>query len=257
MTDTQISDERLMAFADGQSDPEEAAIIEAAITGDPALAKRVDMFRETAARLSALAKATTPTVSAEAEARIRSLADASAEEAGPTALEFTPRQREVTKTPRRDWYQLPLAASLFLAIGVAGTYFAMKGGQTNGAPDLQVAGLKHPAVTSALDSLPSGARQSTTGGGEVALIASFTNAAGEFCREFELAQPDRRTVVSVACHGKEGWDVRLAIAAAPAADTGYAPASSLETLDAYLSASQASAPLDEQAEQEALDAIQE
>ena len=149
-----------------------------------------------------------------------------------------------------SWMQLPLVASLFLAIGVAGTYYVTDRGDV---ADLQVAGLSHPAVKSALGTLPSGARQPVDEAGEIALIASFTNADGELCREFELDHPERRTIVSVACHAPSGWDVRLAIAAAPVADTGYAPASSLETLDAYLSATQASAPLEAEAEAEALE----
>ncbi len=256
MTDMQISDERLMAFADGQCDLEEAAVIEAAIARDPALAERVDMFRETAARLSDLATATRPTVSAEIEAQVRSLAALKNEGDAPTVVDFAEHQDARAERPKPRWYQLPLAASLSLAIGAAGTYLILGAGQPNGVPDLQVAGLEHPSVATALNTLPSGARQSTTGGGEVALIASFTNAVGEFCREFELDQPDRRTIVSVACHDSAGWDVRLAIAAAPVADTGYAPASSLETLDAYLTATEASAPMSEDDEQKALVGLQ-
>ncbi|MEO1140431.1 MAG: hypothetical protein AAFW87_13355 [Pseudomonadota bacterium] len=248
MTEKQFTDEQLMAFADGLADPQDTAAIEAAVANDAALAGRVDMFRQTTVHLSELAAARIVDVPEALEAKVREMAMASDAENDTKVVEFA----QMRAQSRPSWYQMPLAASLFLAIGVAGTYFVLQPAIGTNTADLQVAGLNHPSVKSALNGLPSGARQPTTDGGEVALIASFTNADGEICREFELDHPDRQAIVSVACHDSAGWNVRLAIAAAPVAETGYAPASSLETLDAYLSATQASAPMEAEAEIEAL-----
>lgn len=253
-----MTDERLMAFADGMADPEESAIIETAIAEDADLAQRVAMFRQTAARLSDLAAAKTPVVPSEIEMRLRALASQSEADVPPPVVDLAQhREKRSLFRGGSGWHQLPLAASLFIAIGAAGTYFAMSVGPSETAVDLQVAGLTHPSIKTALDSLPSGTRQATPSGGEVEVIASFTNSDGEFCREIELDHPDRRTIVSVACHTGQEWDVRLAIAAAPVLETGYAPASSLETLDAYLTATHASAPLDQEAEQLELNSLKD
>ena len=58
-------------------------------------------------------------------------------------------------------------------------------------------------------------------------------------------------MVSVACRSEEQWQVRFTVAAA-GADDGYAPASSLEALDAYLSAIGAGEPLSVDNEQTVL-----
>jgi hypothetical protein len=60
--------------------------------------------------------------------------------------------------------------------------------------------------------------------------------------------------VAVACHGGGAWDVPFTVAAGQA-DGGYAPASSLEALDAYLAAVGAGPPLEPAAEREALSAV--
>lgn len=248
MTEMQFTDEQLMAFADGVADPNDAAKIEAAMAKDADIARRVSMFRQTASRLSDLAAAQSARVPDTLVTKVQELARTSNKHTDPNVIDLA----DARAKPRSSWIGLPLAASVFLAIGAAVTYFALDRGGSGTTADLQVAGLNHPAVKTALDTLPSGAREDVADAGEIALIATFTNADDEICREFELDHPERRTIVSVACHDGAGWDVRLAIAAAPAADTGYAPASSLETLEAYLSATQASAPLTVDAEVDAL-----
>lgn len=79
-------------------------------------------------------------------------------------------------------------------------------------------------------------------GGEIEAIASFRNAEGEVCREIELARGGGETVVSVACRAEDGWRSRFAVVTG-AGGTGFAPASSLDTLDTYLGAIGAGAPL--------------
>ncbi|MGC9419900.1 MAG: anti-sigma factor family protein, partial [Rhodovulum sp.] len=91
-------------------------------------------------------------------------------------------------------------------------------------------------------------------GGEVEVIASFRNVDGELCREFEHDGPDRVTVVSVACRAVDRWQPRFAVIAG-AADSDYAPASSLATLDAYLAAIGAGAPMAADEEKKALEDI--
>ncbi|WP_289041241.1 hypothetical protein [uncultured Aliiroseovarius sp.] len=233
MPNSAITDETLMAYADGMLPDDEAAKVDAAVANDPALAARVAMFGETATRLSDLSQAQKANVPAGLEDHIRALAA----ETAPEPVIDLAAHRKARQVP---FWQIPVAASLFLAVGVAGTLLLQQG-QTN--HPLHVTGLEQPALHKALDDLPSGESRDIAGGGEVVAVASFTNAEGEFCREIEFRPAKGRTIISVACHEDTSWTVRLAVAAATADDTGYAPASSLETLDAYLSASQASAPM--------------
>ena len=87
------------------------------------------------------------------------------------------------------------------------------------------------------------------------MIASFRDVDDQLCREFEIDRPDRTTFVSVACRAGGTWSVQFTVAAASQNDSGYAPASSLEALDAYLQAVGAGEPLSEAAEKAALDGL--
>ena len=105
-----------------------------------------------------------------------------------------------------------------------------------------MAGLGSPEVIGALTSVASGEETTLTGGERFAAIATFEDGAGALCREYELDRTTGETLVSVACHDGSDWSLRLAIAAS-SDSTGYAPASSLDTLDAYLTATEAGAPM--------------
>jgi hypothetical protein len=167
---------------------------------------------------------------------------------GPSETVIPFPRRTVTAPAYRP---MAAAAALALAVGVAGGFLVS---QTMGAQEtggLSIAALDVPGISDALDTQPSGERVAIADG-EVATIASFLNADGELCREFEFDRTGRDTVVSVACRTAEGWEPRLAIVAPATDETGYAPASSLETLDAYLGAIGAGAPLTPEEEAAAL-----
>ncbi|MNL50064.1 hypothetical protein D3C87_1730460 [compost metagenome] len=66
-----------------------------------------------------------------------------------------------------------------------------------------------------------------------------------------MKRPDQPGVVSVACRDAGGWQTRLAIVT-PESGEGFTPASSLETVDAYLTSIGAGAPLEADAEEKAL-----
>lgn len=248
MSSQEITDEMLMAYADGALSDDQIADVDVAIARDPALMKRVDMFRGTMTHLAALGRAQSGDLPDFIEDRIRALAAQSE----PTTIVDLAERRRQRQVPL---WQVPLAASLFLAIGIAGTLIAQRSVPTDGA-DLRVAGLDQPALRTALGELPSGTRAPLPNGGEVLVIASFNDGEGTFCREVEFDPPTGRTIVSVACHEGADWDVRFAVAAAAVDATGYAPASSLESLDAYLSASGAGAPMTTQEERAALDNLE-
>jgi anti-sigma factor RsiW len=245
----EFGDETLMAYADGELDAETARAVAAAAANDAKTAQRIAMFSRTRDILGEVARARpleplSPELGARVEETLRAAHPAPSE----TVVSF-PR-----RTVAAPAYRPMAAAALALAVGVAGGYLVS---QTTGAREtggLGIAALEVPGISNVLDTLPSGERV-TIADGEVAAIASFLNADGELCREFEVDWTSRDTVVSVACWRAEGWVPRLAIVAPTADETGYAPASSLETIDAYLGAIGAGAPLTLEEEAAALRAL--
>ncbi len=229
---TTWTDETLMAFADGELGPAEAASVAAAAGADPALASRIDTFRASRARIAALRIDTPPPDAL--VARIRAL-DAAASAAPPPAaqvLPFAPR-------PSAPLWQLPLAASIALLAGLAIGAFLPR---TDGTPATGPGLFALPSLAAALPLLHSGDSTTLPGGTRLTAIASFETDTGDLCREVELLAPNGATTVAVACRAPAGWETRLAIAA-EGGSAGYAPAASLDTLDAWLDANGAGAPL--------------
>ena len=119
-------------------------------------------------------------------------------------------------------------------------------GPEDPAPSLAL--LDAPGIGDALDRLPAGSR-GIAGDGEVEIISSFLTDDGAFCREFEFDRAAGGSIVSIACREDAAWTARFAMVTQGADDTGYAPASALATLDAFLSTIGAGQPLS--AEEEA------
>lgn len=239
----EIDDETLMAYADGELEPAAAASVERALAADPRLAARVDLFRRTREAVALDARrAPAPPVPEALVARVRELAADAPATPAPNVLPF----RAAPPAPR---WQLPLAASIALAIGLGAGFLA--GRDRVPVSGLQIAALADPAVGTALGIVRSGERTMLADGSEIEAIASFRGRDGELCREFEHGRTGR-TVVAVACREAGGWNVRFAVATPAAPGTGYAPASSLETLDAYLTSTEAGQPLSPEEEAAAL-----
>lgn len=256
MSDASLTDEQLMAYADGRLPADQVRQVEEAMARDPRISARVQMFQTTGRQLAALAAAQDASVPDAMIARVRELAAAQA--TAPVDLALHRQERETAAqaqaAPRaRPFWQIPLAASIALAIGLgAGLGLAPRGPSGSTA---HLAALDSAELHQALRETPSGQRQPMPNGAEVAIIASFTDGQGILCREFEYDRPGQPSIVSVACHpGEAGapWQTQFAVLAAPSGDSDYAPASSLETLDAYLGAIQAGQPLSEDEEAAAL-----
>jgi hypothetical protein len=243
-----LSDEILMAYADGELGPSETREVAAAVAADPALAARVKVFtqsRKAVAEAFAV-KASRPTPDPIAE-RIRELA---AETASPQSTERAAEEKVIAFPQRRrvPFWQLPIAASIALLAGYGlGQY--LDTAPLSGPMAASVLG--EPDLPAILATAPSGNRQTLDSGAEVIFIATFENGDGNLCREFEHDQPNRTTTVAVACRTADDWQVQLAIVAGAGAD-GYAAASSLDALDAWLTATGAGAPMSPQDELTAL-----
>jgi hypothetical protein len=228
-----LDDETLMALADGEIDDEEAARLHALIGADPALSDRYALFARTStlARDAALADPEA-VVPPDLAARIRGMA---------STPDGIPQNVVPLRRPASLWPALALAASLAMAVGLTAGLFL--------APDAPVTA--GPALTADLQerlgTLPSGAEAELPDGRRMTVVASFTDGTGAFCREYETAEPGLPGYVTVACRGDEGWSLRFAVATG-SDRTGYAPASSLEALDAFYTATDASQPLSAEAE---------
>jgi hypothetical protein len=137
---------------------------------------------------------------------------------------------------------LALAASLALAVGLSAGAIFMSGAPQTGPLDMTA------ELKAQLGTLPSGMQAALPDGREVSIIASFTDGAAAFCREYETTAAGRTAYVSVACRDGSDWSLRFAMAMASSGN-GYAPAASLDALDAFYAASGASQPLSAEAEQ--------
>lgn len=263
MTRPPLSDETLMAYADGELDADGVATVEAAIQADPEIADRVALFDLSRQKLTdGLGEA--ESVPAALLASVKAMAAKHEAEnqhdrpSEPSVIAFPARAEPPQATPRATQrvtpgWQLPLAASIALLAGLAvGPFLPWSGDDTTS--QIAMTGLDTPGLTAALTSVASGQRIVLEDGSELEAIASFEDGAGTLCREFELDQPSGQTLVSVACHQNEAWSLRFAVAAGQNND-GYAPASSLEALDGYLTAIEAGEPLGLEAEADALSAL--
>jgi hypothetical protein len=241
-----ITDEVLMAYADGELDAAAMAEVERAMAEDETLAERVAIFADTRRAVKAAYPAPAP-VSADLAARVRALAKAAeATPASSTVIDLAARRK-----PAPVW-SLAMAASVALAVGLAGGWYAGSG--SSDSAGLRLTALADPAISGALATVASGQRLKLPSGNVFSAIASFRTADGALCREFEYDQPTGSAYVGVACDQSGTWDLRFAVAGF-AGDGGYAPASSLDTLDAYLEATGAGQPMTTEDEAAALAAL--
>lgn len=244
---SEYEDETLMACADGELPAAETERVRRAVAADPALAARVAVFARTRRTVAEDAAAhPAPPVPDAVRDRIRALAG------GPAGAQ---PQWAATRSGRSQPWLLPIAASVALAAGAVVGLLA--GSWQASPPGLQIAGVQDAKLGAVLDALPSGQSHALPGPGDIAVIATFVGADGTLCREFGFAG-ETASGVSVACRGDAGWDVRFAVATGSGGEEGgYAPASALETLDAYLTSIGAGAPMTLDEEREALARRQE
>jgi hypothetical protein len=253
MTGGPYSDEILMCFADGELDEATSAEIAAAVDADPALADRVAIFLKTRSLSTrAMAPMLDEPVPHELRRRVEAMV---AETPQPRASVVELAGRRPARLARvPSWAALPAAASIAAVLGGL-TGWMLSSKDERQASGLAVAGLDGPALVDALASVPSGKQAALEGTRHRFVgIASFRDATGALCREFEVDMADGPTMISVACREAGNWQVRLVIVA-PGDQAGYAPASSTETLDAYLAAIGAEPPLSQEMERDALAAI--
>jgi hypothetical protein len=202
-----ISDETLMAYADGEADAESRSQVEAAMREDPKIAARVEQHRA----LHELMRGAGSSVLDEpvperliAAARGRTLnagvVDLSRAKGGRAARNAAARWR--------GWQPAAMAASLLLGLGVG--YLGWHGSgaliRTGSGGGLVAAAGLADTLSSQLSDDRSPARVATTG-------VSFRAKTGEYCRTFTLAGADASS--GLACHEGNGWKIKVLVQSAP------------------------------------------
>jgi hypothetical protein len=208
-----ITDEQLMAYADGELDAAAAAEVEAAIAADPALAETVARHRALRRQLrEAFAPALDEPVPEHLMALVRApvaepaAATGGAPVAAPAAASGTaPVADVVPLRPRRRW-AMPewagMAAALALGVALSQAFLAPTPADLRTADGgaLRADG----ALAQALD------RQlaaDNTPAGRIAVGLSFRDGSGAYCRSFVLRDP--RPLAGLACRADDGWHVPI------------------------------------------------
>jgi hypothetical protein len=219
-------DERLMAYVDGELDPEGCEAMERELARDPELQREVQ--RQQALRRT-LGEAFDPVL----------------EEPVPLQLTLAAATANQTRgEPRRLSLSTVGAMAACLVIGVTAARWAEPPAgplaSRNGA--LVAQGTLAQTLDRALAADP----------GKIRVGLTFRTAQGRYCRTFQSA-PDQ--LAGVACRDPQGWKIQVAAAWRPAGDAPYrqagsdAPAPVLAAVDELISGD----PLDIPAERAARD----
>lgn len=193
-----LSDEVLMAYADGELDENTRAAVESAMSTDPEIERRIAQHQALRGRLRS---AFDPVLDEPVPPHLLDLArNARTSSPAPRSSQVKPlplRGARRTSLPR--W--AALAASLLIGV-LAGRFAFRAGGPEFIATDdghMMASGLLANALTRQLAS-----RQQATQ--PVQIGVSFRSKSGEFCRTFSTRTP---ALAGLACHAADGWRLQV------------------------------------------------
>lgn len=267
MNTQRYDDETLMAFADGELDAVTAERLERDLTRDPDLAARVAIFAETRqlardAFPPSLDEPVPVSLMASVEAAIvraegKEHPQTTSEQA--RVIPFRPRLQPVAPPAanqnRRPPPRLAMPVAASIAILAAGAIGYLAGAGLTGPRSESVALIEAPGLQEALSETASGGEVQLADSGTFRPVSSFRDPNERLCREFELMGAGGG-YIGVACRGEDSWNLAFALSQPGAQDGGYSPASSLETLDSYLTSIEAGPPLSATDEAAALNALE-
>lgn len=230
MTQEDMSDERLMALADGELPEDEAAALLKRVEKDAALAKRYAVFVDTRRVLgAALDPGPVP------DRLMQTILETPAVASAPNVTLLR---------PRRTWpgsgIGLALAASLLLAVGIGG----FEVGRRAGMPAEDAGPM---AAVRATATMPTGAGVDLPGGGSARVVASFETESG-FCRLIGAQSAAGEGDRILACRATDDWRVLLSVAAADTGSFVTASDAAVELIDDLLDRLGAGPALDPKAE---------
>lgn len=227
-----VTDERLMAWLDGELDAAARSEVEAALAADPDLQSRLETQRKLRARLAARYD---PVVEEAVPAHLRAMLE-------PEVVDLA---AERARRARPVWHSIAAIAAT-LVLGIAIGYVAAGGNSGPVAVENGVMIARGP-LADALDTRLASAQAPDA---VTRIGVSFASTDGQLCRTFEDA-----ALSGLACHGARGWQVMVAAPGAGAHEGEYRQAGSGSTL--VLQAAQemmAGEPLDADGERRARDA---
>jgi len=221
-----ISEETLMAFADGELDAAGRAAVEAAMREDPEVAKRVARHRALRNRLQvAFAEELAEPVpqrllsavrdsSAVKASNVVNLREARAASARAAKARVAGQRAGAQQTEdRTSWRQLgSIAAGVLLGLGIG--YFSWRQGEApieRGASGALVANGQLAAALSG----QLAAEQA--GGSAVHINVSYLAKSGEYCRSFTLARAGATSAATsgVACKDGQQWQIQALVQGTP------------------------------------------
>jgi hypothetical protein len=202
-----ISDEILMAYADGEADAPMRAQVEAAMQEDPEIRKRVARHR---ALREAMRGAGSSVLDEPVPERLIAAARGRAPAAGAVVDLSRAREAATRKASRlwRGWQPAAMAASLL--VGLALGYLGWHGSaliQANSSGGLVAGAALAEALATQLSDDHSPAHAATAG-------LSFRAKTGEYCRTFALTGADASS--GLACREAGGWSIKV-LAQSPSA----------------------------------------
>lgn len=235
-TGGQYRDEDLMAYADGVLPLPQAEAIRRAAAADPAVAARIAMFRRSRALL---ANAFSEQLESPVPERLLALFDADAIAAARATPSPTPKppaaQNIGSRRPRQRGWMLALAASVLLTVLVSVLHRQPGADAASDVSGAQAA--LDALVVATLERNLSG--EPRTDGDpvtrEVLPLATFVDADGRYCRDYETTAFNAGEPVSArarACRDAGRWEaVERRVAAVDAPVDAYAPASGQGAID--------------------------
>lgn len=205
-----FDDEIVMAYVDGELEPQTRAELEAAMAGDPRLAQRVEVQRALRARLQ---RACAPLLDEPVPERLLSAA-----RGGRAPATLLPLRRARQPVRSWSWPQWSAIAASLVVGSLLGPLLlrSLAGPVTTRDGRLLAAGALAQALSQQLASTqpPDAA---------VRIGVSFRSRDGSYCRSFLLRAPS--PLAGVACREPDAWRMQVLTAAAPGVAPGeYRPA---------------------------------
>lgn len=218
-----ITDEMIMALADGALAEGEADRVRAAIAADPRLQESFEMYQKSrevlAAGFDGLLDQPVP------EAMSRLVLGQDRAEANVFSL-GAHRQKKTGGAWDRFLPQAAAAAVVIACAGFAGFQAGQSGRAGDSGATVFMAGTlpEGSDVSVLLDKLPSG-EIATLDGAAFEVVSTVRTISGELCREFEMRSGSASTL-ALACQVDEDWQIQVAaLSQGGTSSEGYVPAS--------------------------------
>jgi hypothetical protein len=214
-----VSDEMLMAYADGEVDAATRAIVEAAMRDDPEIRRRIEEHR---ALRETMRGAFSEVLAEPVPQRLIDAARRHDAARPGSVVDPGHARRAADHAPRRlsSWRPIAMAASVL--VGVALGYLGWHGSntwvKTTSSGELVAGAGLAEALSNQLS-------QDRSPGLVVITGLSYRAKSGDFCRTFSLAGAQASS--GLACREGDGWKIKVLAQSAPAPNSSnFRPAAS-------------------------------